>query len=283
MPLTRANATGAQRSPRAARRRRLRSSRSPTARPERGGLAAGALELVADPAASRRAARRRRAAGAPSSVEHGVRADRACGSWRRGALHERALGREAGERVAIGQCSGRRGHVARRRRAPPARGSPGPGAGTIASASIGVPSPARPSRSRPGLREHDRVEVALREPPQPRVDVAAQLAHVEVRSQREQRGAAAQARRAHHRALGQVRRATPRRRARRVRRRARARPRSRGRSGSSDGTSLAECTARSISPGEQRLLDLLDEARLVRANPRAGSTPLSGWRSSPTS
>ena len=55
-----------------------------------------------------------------------------------------------------------------------------------------------------GLRKHQRVEVAVGEAPETCVDVAADVTHVEVRSQSEQRGAAAKARRSHHRALPKV-------------------------------------------------------------------------------
>ena len=93
---------------------------------------------------------------------------------------------------------------------------PCPGAGTN---TLAVERAARLAAAvepvEPGGGEHEHVHLAGGELAQPRVDVAAQLDHLEVGPHGEQLGAAAQRARPHARALAHVRRAPARRPARR--------------------------------------------------------------------
>ena len=143
-----------------------------------------------------------------------------------------------------------------------------------------------PEPAQPGGGQHEPVEVAVREPPQAGVDVAAQLDQLEVGPQRQQLGAAAQARGPDAGALGDLlERAAAPTKASRGSSRA-GTPAISSPSGSSVGRSLAECTARSTSPVQQRLLDLAHEARLVAAGePASRSSPevLIGTSSAPPS
>ncbi len=142
---------------------------------------------------------------------------------------------------------------------------PCPAAGVIARSGIGKAiSSARAEPPQAGDGEHDPVELTLGELAQPGVDVAVQLAHLEVGPRGEQLGAAG--------AGSRCRPGRP-----RARRRAKPRPRSRRPRGSSRagtaasispsvssaGRSLAEWTPISASPLEQRPLDPAHEARLV--------------------
>ena len=112
--------------------------------------------------------------------------------------------REAARRRSARYTSARppRGGASRRRRRPPpaaprrrvpgARARPGPPRARAARVeALRRSRAARPSRSSPHGREHDRVEAALAALPQPRVDVAAQRLDDERRLEREQLGAAA--------------------------------------------------------------------------------------------
>ncbi len=191
----------------------------------------------------------------------------------RPAVHadRRVAGRaEARDHRALGVAAPR----ARRRRRPPRGASPARACSAQAALAgrghedvalerrAGTSS--RPEPREPGGGEHERVGLAGGELAQARVDVAAQLDHVEVRAAR--RAAAPRRRSAlvpTRAPLGQRRERRRRRRARRAGPRAAARRRSPCPSASSPGTSLALCTARSIAPVEQRLLQRAGPARLV--------------------
>ena len=108
-----------------------------------------------------------------------------------------ALGAQAGVGRRVVERRRRRRARRRRRRARRAASAPCPAHGT-SSGSVPVASSSRPRRSRPASGEHDRVEVARVQARQARVDVAAQLAHLEIVAQRAQlraRGAATRCRR----------------------------------------------------------------------------------------
>ena len=236
-------------------RRRARSGSSPSSSSRTQALPSARADERAQ-----RAARRRREhlrVGAHRRVAVGL--ERA---------HERALG---------GQRPRRRGVVDRRDAATPRRrgwsrpGSPGPAAGT--SSSSGVPASPRPRRCEPGGGQHDRVVVAVGELAQARVDVAAQLDDRRGRRAARaagRRGAATTCPRARPRP---ARRATPRRTARRAGRRAAGTAAMTMPSGSCAGTSLAECTAQSTSPSQQRGVELAHPALLVGAS-RSPRSPL---------
>ena len=207
-----------------------RTSSAPAARRRRADLARRAPRgrcprtLVAHP---RRAVGRRRRTPAARAVA--VAVDRV-GADRRVAVGVAARGRARARRPARARprsVTARRPRGPRRRRpAPAARARPGPAAGTRSVERAGrLGAAAEPLQ--PGGGEHDRVEVAVGEPAQPRVDVAAQLDDLEVVAQRQQlraRGAASSCRRARRRparrargAAQRVARVGPRRRPRRCR------------------------------------------------------------------
>ena len=122
----------------------------------------------------------------------------ACGRRRPAARPPRA--RPPARRSAAGS------HTASNRR--PARActarQPCPGAGTNTSPSSGAPSDVLPPQPpQPGGGQDERVDLAGGEPPQARVDVAAQLDHLEVRPHGEQLRAAPQRARADARARRQ--------------------------------------------------------------------------------
>ena len=227
---------------------RGRPRRASAARPpRRAPPARGRAEPVAHPLPIRLPARRTRAAGRPPS-RTAQRADRRCGSPRpararsaRSAVRQatasavgdarrrRPRGVVVRARLEHEHALARRGHPARRARRPPV------------GAARAAPAPPR---------QHERVDRSSRELAQPRVDVAAQLDDVEVgaRARAAARGGAATTSRPARR---RQRSATPRRTARRADRRARGAPTSASPS-AAPGTSLAECTARSISPRAAR-------------------------------
>ena len=216
-----------------------------TSRPERLGVVAR----------RRRVAHPRRAVGRPTKALE--RAARRRGGRPTGGVtvapSARAKARSARRRaVRLGMVDRRAGgarRVPRRRRARlDRRARPGPAAGTKSSQDSArrLAAAAQPLEAR--RREHDRVALALaracaaacrrcRAAPPPRGprarDAAAPC------------GAATTCRRA---PLARARPARRRRRARRAGRRARGREAMTSPSASSPGTSLAECTARSISP-----------------------------------
>ena len=244
MPRHAANATRSA-SPRAAPRAPAPSRRSRDgARPSAAGSRGPPGRARRGSSASRRAARRRRVSRSRRRRGRGVRADRRVAA-RVERPHDRALGRQARRGVAVGRATAR----PRARRSSPARASsarrPGRAPGTIASASSGAPLVAAPEPLEPGAREHDRVEVALRE--------LAAGACRRCRAARRTRGRAAARAAARGGAGSPCRRARPRRSsssepAPQSASRGSARsgtPTIASPSGSSPGTSFAECTARS--------------------------------------
>jgi hypothetical protein len=169
--------------------------------PERGGVGGGAVELVTDPA---RAIGQPDEHGQPQSgaSRHAVGADRGVTGGVQCA-NDGALGREAGESVAVCELRGspcdrviggaRLQHQAALAR----RGHDPSGVERRPLAAAAEPVESR-------LCQHDRVEVTVGEAPKTCVDVAPQVTHFEVRSLSEQRGAAAQAAGADHRPLGEL-------------------------------------------------------------------------------
>ena len=162
---------------------RRRACARPRSRPERLGVVALArrsrthAEPSGSPTNAARARRRRpRRARRP-----------ACGSSRRA---RRTSARSARRRPCDGVVIERRS--ASRVGSSSARASsasaPWPAAGTKLVERRGAVVAARPSRSSPAARQHDRVALALGELAQPRVDVAAQLDDLEVRARRAQLG-----------------------------------------------------------------------------------------------
>ena len=156
---------------------------------------------VADPArAVRQAHERARAAGRPRCAPRGAH-----GVW------QVASSRSTTARSAVRLTSAswsviapRSSATARRRGAPRAPGSPARApVSARPPAAAAAPSLAAES-PQAGEREHHRVEAPLLETAQPRVDVAAQIAHVEVGPRGEQLCPAAQAARADRRALRQI-------------------------------------------------------------------------------
>jgi hypothetical protein len=121
------------------------------------------------------------------------------------------------------------------------------------------------------------VKVALREPTKACVDVAAKPTHIEVRSQGEQRRAATKARRAHHCALGElVERAGPADRVARVGALGHGQDHETARQ--LRGHVLGRVHGQIDLTGKQRLLDLLDEAGLVRELRGGASACIAGGR-----
>ena len=237
MPLTRGTllpAAAARSACGAAARAGARRPPQPLGRPRRPERAprrrrVRPLELVADPVRAVRQADER-ASGAVGRRRHGMRADGGVAGGSeclRPALAPRSGAASASQVGEPPRPARTRGAVAASRAS--STRQPWPAAGTTAAGSSGAPSSPRPSRSSPACASTIASKSPSAEAPQPRVHVAAQLTHVEVGSQSQERGAAAQARRAHHRALGKVVERRPRRRAHRARRPAPARPRSRAR------------------------------------------------------
>ena len=149
-----------------------------------------------------------------------------------------------------------------RRRGAPRRPSPGararPGRPRAASPRVEAQTDlaAEPEPVEPARGQHDGVEATLAALAQPRVDVAAQRLDRERRLEREQLCAPPRGRRADRASRAGAR---PRRRARRADPLASCRRRRRGPSTSVDVMSLAEWTATSMRPLEQRFLELLHE------------------------
>ena len=200
----------------------------------------------------------------------GERADREARSRRRAGARARARPRtprataacSSGPSVdSVARVVGARLH---RQRALPGRGNHRVG---VQRARLGRATTSSRRESR--RREHERVDA--RRPPacaKPRVDVSAKVAHGEARPPRQQLGPAAKARRAHDRAVPE--RAVARHQHVARDRRARGRPPRRRPAGSSAGRSLAECTARSISPSRSAADDLVDEEPLHAERRRVG-------------
>ena len=157
---------------------------------------------------------------------------------------------------------------------------PCPGAGTKRSTSSMPPASAsRPRRAQPSAREHDRVEALARlgELAQPRVDVAADRHHVEILAG----GAQLRLRRM---LLVPTRApagssSSPRAPQRTSSAGARAgAPRSTSPSASSPGTSLAECTARSICPASSASSSTAIQRDLSLVRRRVAAGALAGRR-----
>ena len=199
-PSPRRARAGRRRPPRAsARRARRRRARRRSATP------------------SRRAARRTpRSPDGPRCTPTGV--------WQEASRRATTARSASSARVGGGDRRPRRS--ARPARACSAR-QPWPGAGTKTSPSSGAAGDVVAAQPREaGGGEHERVGLAGRELAQARVDVAAQLDHVEVRARGEQLRAPAQRARARPARPRAAPRATARRRARRAGPRAAAPPRS---------------------------------------------------------
>ena len=241
-----------------------RAARCATSAPSASGVVA--RQLVAQPGAAVGAADERAQRSRPCR-RHGVRADRrvAVGLER---ADERALGgQRGGGRVVVRSPRPARAPP-RRLRAPSRAACPGPRRAPSRRSSTAVARSSRPEPLQPRAGQDDRVEAA--------VGPAAAGACRRCRAARRRRGPAAA--RAAERRRGAGCSSRPARRAGRASSdaaphsasRGSARARRRGDlepSASCAGTSLAECTATSTSPREQRRVDLLDPALLVRPGP----------------
>ena len=226
-------------------------SRSATARPTASGSAAAPVSSSRTHSVpSGRAAKARRVSASPSTVPSADR--RVAGGVERG---QRPLRHHA--RGGVGSVILRRGREASPSSARDLeceRALAGGGQHRVGS-STALASPSRPSAREPGERPARARRIAVGELAQARVDVAAQLDDLEVVARREQLRRRRSDVRADACARRAARRAT-RRRQRVARVCARRHRGDLSPSGSSPGTSLAECTARSISAGQQRVLEL---------------------------
>ena len=154
----------------------------------------------------RPAGRRRHPAVMPSGRRIDLAADpERAGAGRVQQGDDGALGGQLAQGGPIGDRLDQRASVSSSPSRICSRSEPWPAAGVIDSlGSAKTTSSSRPSLRRPGGGEHDRVELALRELAQPGVDVAVQLADLEVGARGQQLRAAPQARGADAGALGHI-------------------------------------------------------------------------------
>ena len=264
MPLTRRTLSGGHSAPppRAARRRRRASRRSRHRAPERGGLRGRHPRARRGSSCEPSGSPTKAVSRSPVVRGHGVRADRrVAGGVER--AHERALGRQARERVAVGE---RAAALGRRRSSAGARlereaALPGRGHHVL-GVERACPRRSRPSRSRPACAS----TIASKSPSASRRRRVSTLPRSS-RTSRSGRSASSAARRRRlavpdDRALGQlVERAGAAERVARVG--ALGHAHDREPVGQLGGHVLGRVHGEVDLAGQQRLLDLLHEARLV--------------------